>query len=483
MMTAANVEYELADRTSATAYGGVASVHRLAGKLGLPEAIDRNLHLVKIHLPYHESDHVLNLAYNTLCGGTCIEDLELRRCDAAYLDALGARRVPDPTTAGDFCRRFTEQSIRALLEVCHQARRKIWAQQPKQFFEQEATIDFDGVIVETGGECKQGIGIAYNGKWGYHPLIVSLANTGEVLSLVNRPGNRPSHEGAAAEADRAVEVCLQGGFTRVLLRGDTAFTQTKYLDRWDDDGRIRFIFGVDVKTNMHILADDLPEKAWKPLQRPPRGQVRTEPRRRPQNVKQPIVIEREFENLRLNGEEVAEFAYRPRACKRDYRIIALRKNLSVEKGGQWLFDDYRYFLYITNDWRTPAEQIVLSANGRCDQENLIAQLKGGVRCLHAPVDTLLSNWAYMLMTALGWNLKAWWALMLPERPGRWAERHREEKRRVLRMEFRTFVNAFMRMPAQVLRTSRRIVCRLLAWNPWQHVFFRLTDQLRHPLRC
>ena len=180
---------------------------------------------------------------------------------------------------------------------------------------------------------------------------------------------------------------------------------------------------------------------------------------------------------------MAEFAYRPRACKRDYRIIALRKNLSVEKGGQWLFDDYRYFLYITNDWRTPAEQIVLSANGRCDQENLIAQLKGGVRCLHAPVDTLLSNWAYMLMTALGWNLKAWWALMLPERPGRWAERHREEKRRVLRMEFRTFVNAFMRMPAQVLRTSRRIVCRLLAWNPWQHVFFRLTDQLRHPLRC
>jgi hypothetical protein len=113
---------------------------------------------------------------------------------------------------------------------------------------------------------------------------------------------------------------------------------------------------------------------------------------------------------------------------------------------------------------------------------LLAQLLGGVRSLTAPVDTLLSNWAYMVMTTLGWNLKAWFALSLPEERGPWQEQRREEKRRVLRMEFKTFVNAFMRVPCQIVRTARRLVYRLLAWNPWQSIFFRLFDQLTLPQR-
>src|SRR5262249_42462038 len=159
--------------------------------------------LLKIHLPYHESDHVLNFAYNALCEGTCKEDIELRRNDAAFLDALGARRIPDPTTAGDFCRRFDEGDIRSLQGAFHETRHQAWARQSDTFFAQ-AIIDVDGTLVGTTGSCKEGMDISYKGTWGYHPLVVSLANTGEVLSIVNRPGNRPSHEGAAAEIDRAV---------------------------------------------------------------------------------------------------------------------------------------------------------------------------------------------------------------------------------------------------------------------------------------
>jgi hypothetical protein len=475
VLTATTIHYELGERSRGIVHGGIGAIHLLVRKLGLAEAIDRRLHLLKIHLPYHESDHVLNLAYNALCDGTCLQDIELRRNDEVFLDALGARRIPDPTTAGDFCRRFQDKDIDTLLDVFNDVRTKAWAGQPHAFFAQ-ARIDADGTLVDTTGECKQGMDLAYNGIWGYHPLVVSLANTGEILSVINRSGNRPSHEGAAAEIDRAIRVCRAGGFRKILVRGDTDFTQTQHLDRWDADG-VQFLFGADAQANRHILADDLPASAWQTLKRAPRYTIKTEPRQRPENVKEPIVVAREFKNLRLISEEVAEFDYRPTACRQSYRMIVVRKNLSVEKGEQVLFDDYRYFFYLTNDRTSSAAEVVFAANDRCNQENLHAQLKHGVCALQAPVDSLVSNGAYMVMTALAWNLKAWLALQLPETPGRWAERHRVEKQTVLTMEFKTFVNALVRLPCQILRTSGKLVYRLLSWNPWQVVFFRLLDVL------
>ena len=164
-----------------------------------------------MHLPYHESDHVLNLAYNALCDGTCLEDLELRRQDEAYLDALGAQRIPDPTTAGDFCRRFDEAAIEALQAAINETRVRVWRGSRRAFFA-EAMIDADGTLAETTGECKEGMDIAYSGVWGYHPLVVSLANTEEVLRLVNRSGNRPSPEGAAAQFDQRIALCRTPAF-------------------------------------------------------------------------------------------------------------------------------------------------------------------------------------------------------------------------------------------------------------------------------
>ena len=137
-----------------------------------------------------------------------------------------------------------------------------------------------------------------------------------------------------------------------------------------------------------------------------------------------------------------------------------------------------YLFYITNDWESTAEEIVFSANDRCEQENLIEQLKNGVHSFKAPLDTLESNWAYKVMSSLAWNLKAWWALMLPENPGRWLEKHKCEKQTILKMEFKKFVNNFIRIPCQIVRTSRRIIYRLLSYNPWQHVFFRFVNVLR-----
>ena len=480
MMTASNIHYEIADRTRATAHGGIGAIHLLVRKLGLDQAIDQHLGLLKIHLPYHDSDHVLNIAYNLLAGGTCLEHLELLRSDEAYLDALGARRVPDPTTAGDFCRRFDTSDIYRLQQLFNAIRLKVWRRQPKKFFE-EAVIDGDGTMVETTGECKQGMDINHKGQWGYHALVLSLANTGEPLFVVNRSGNRPSHEQAAFYFDRAIALCRQAGFPKIRLRGDTDFSQTEHLDRWDRQG-VKFVFGIDATKRLYELAGELPPDAWKTLVRPAKHEVKTRPRRRPENVKQQVVEAREFKDIRLVKEHVAEFRYQPVKCQRAYRVVVVWKELEVYEGQKRLFDDARCFFYITNDEEKTAEEIVFDANDRCNQENLLGQLKGGVRSLTAPVDNLLSNWAYMVMGSLAWSLKAWAALMLPE-GGRWQDRHREEKRKLLRMDFSTFRHAMMNLPAQILSAGRKIVYRLLAWNPWQHVFFRLLDQLRQPLRC
>jgi len=476
VLSSRTIEYDVSHRHRAIAHGGIGAMHMLAHRLGLPQAIDRRLHVLKVHLPYHESDHVLNIAYNPLCDGTCLQDIELRRNDEAFLDALGARRIPDPPTAGDFCRRFTQPHIDALQEAIDIARRKVWAEQPESFFNR-ATIDMDGTLVGTAGSCKAGMDIAYNGIWGYHPLILTLAETGEVLRLLNRSGNRPSHEGAAGQVNRAIWLCLQAGFRRIVLRGDTDFSQTEHLDGWSELPGVSFVFGYDAMPNMKDLAEGLPATAWKPLARPARYEVKTQPRQRPDSVKDRIVREREFNVLRLKSEEVAEFDYRPTACKHTYRMVVIRKHISKEKGERVLFPDVRHFFYITNDRKLTPAEVVFEANDRCNQENLLAELHGGVCALQAPVNTLESNGAWMVMTALAWTLKSWWALMLPV-SDRWQKEHGEEKARVLRLEFKSFVNAFVTIPCEVIRTGRRLVLRVLGWNPYLMTFFRLVSQLR-----
>ena len=371
-------------------------------------------------------------------------------------------------------------STSLILVTDNDVRVNVWQQQPKSFFD-EAIIDADGTLAPTTGECKAGIDISYKGEWGYHPLFVSPANTGEPLYLANRSGNRPSHEGVAWYLDRAGALCEKAGFKRILYRGDTDFTQTAHLDRWDAQGR-RFLFGIGAMSNLVDLADNLPETGWKPLRRPPKYEVRTQPRARPENVKEQVVRQRKFKNIRLKSEQVAAFNYCPTLCEKTYRMVVVRKNLSVEKGEQVLFPDIRYFFYITNDRDTSADEVVFLANDRCNQENLIEQLKNGVPALQMPVDNLLSNWAYMVMASVAWTLKAWFVLSLPE-TGRWTAKYKSKKQTVLKMKFKTFLNAFMLVPCQIIRGVRRIIYRLLAWNPWQHVFLRGVDALRCPMRC
>ena len=235
MLNPGNIHYEIAGRARGIPCGGIGAIQKMLQQIGLDKAINRQLPIFKLRNPYYESDHVLNIAYNILCDGDCLEDVERLRNDEAYLDAVGARRIPDPTTAGDFCRRFSSWHVETLQDIINETRLHVWKQQVPGFFK-EAVIDADGTIAPTTGQCKEGMDISYQGVWGYHPLVVFLSNTGEPLYLCNRSGNSSSSKDAAGYLDRAAALCRQGGFKKIRFRGDTDFSQTAYLDSWGYGG-------------------------------------------------------------------------------------------------------------------------------------------------------------------------------------------------------------------------------------------------------
>src|SRR3954462_9411531 len=462
-----NIHYDYSEKTRAGRFGGLGVCRLLLQRLGLADALDDSLHLLKRHLPYHESDHVLHLTYNILTGGTTLADLDLLRNDDTYLDALGVPTVPDPTTAGDFLRRFSQSHVNALMGVINDKRLLVWRQQPPEFFD-HAIIEADGTVAATTGACKRGMDLSHKGVWGYHPLLISLANTQEPLFLLNRQASRPSHESAAPYLDEAAALCRRAGFRQVTFRGDTDFSQTEHLDRWDGQG-IRFVFGIDAMPNLVAQAEAVPATAWQRLQRPARYEVKTRPRQRPPAVKEEVVRHKGYRNIRLVSEHVAEFSYRPGACRKDYRVVVLRKDLVLEKEGVKIEDQVRYFFYITNEHDWSAADVVYFANDRCNQENLIEQLKNGVRALRLPVNTLESNWAYMVIGALAWSVKAWLALLQPKA---------EHRQTLLTMEFKQFLQVWLSLPCQILSSGRQFVFRLLSYNAWVPVLLATADLLR-----
>ena len=467
LLRAQNIQYEMAEKVRAIECGGIGAFHLLACNSGLVKAINEKVHLLKRHLPYHESDHVLNIAYNTLAGGSCLDDIELRRNDEAFMDGLGAERIPDPTTAGDFARRFSADTVVELMEAINSIRPKIWKKRLSRRERREAIIDADGTHALTWGECKEGIGLSYDGHWCYHPLLISLANTAEPLYLVNRSGNCVSHDGAVVWIDRAIALVRQS-FQKVCLRGDTDFSLTAHFDRWNIDG-VKFAFGMDAMPNLVKIAEGLEDKRWGVLKRRKKEPLSGQRRRRPRKFKEEIVVEKGYRNIRLQGEEVAEFSYQPTKCKRSYRMIVLRKSLSVEEGQMRLWDDVRYFFYITNRSDLRAAEVVWFCNERCNQENLIEQLKNGLHALRMPVDNLVSNWSYMVMASLAWTLKAWFALLV---------RRREHRDQLLAMEFRRFLNGLIRIPVQIITGGRRIFYRILGYTPWIHTFLATFERVR-----
>lgn len=469
MIGGVNEHIEVSSRVRATKCGGMALVHRFVRQLGFAEAIDRSVSVLKNHCPYRESDHVQTLIYNILCGGRTLDDIEHLRNDESFLDGIGAQRIPDPTTAGDFLRRFQRGDIDDFMEAINEVRKSVWSKVPATA-KGLAILDIDGTIAETTGECKEGMDMSYKGIWGYAPLVVSLANSKEVIYTRNRPGNRPSHDGAFEYLQPAVDVVRELGFEKVLLRGDSHFAQMSEFGYWDERG-VDFVFGLAAHPKLVKMAEGLDDCVWVGLKRDERPRAKKH-RAKKVRVKDAVIRDRDYRKMTLEEEHYAEFEYQPTQCERPYRIVVLEKTIRIEKGQALLIPETRYFFYVTNATKKAisARRVIRHANERCDQENIIAQLKNGVHAMRMPCDTLLANDIYLAIAAQAWTLKAWMALLWPDP---------EAGEELRRMEFRRFRDEIVLIACQVLSSGRRLVHRFLEYKTWLEQLLAAHHTFRH----
>lgn len=454
------VRLKTQQRGKVTPYGGLALAHDQAMRLGIDRDINRSIHLLKLHMPYTESDHVLTHVYNLYVGGQCIEDIANLQHSEAVKHLLGACRIPDPTTAGDFLRRFEAYHLDAFQAIIDRAREKVWRKLPRRR-KKVGTVDMDSTIKEVYGHCKQGADFSYNGKWSYHPLLLSLAETNEPLRTLNRPGNVTSADGAA-KALHEVLPMVGRHFDTAYVRGDSAFYQRAILAACEEH-HARFAIVMDGYQVLHDRADALDPSAWKPF-RPRRAEdvihaaAERATRRKRERVRPRRARERGYTTLKTTHEWVAEFPYTlPRQDKasdfglggRTFRVVVKRQEVDVSEGQHVLFTEYRQRFVITNIPRSEmdAGQVVSFAYGRCDQENIIEQFKNGIAAMRMPTGELLANATFLMAGQLAWCLRSWLSLLaLPPQTLRW--------------EWKWFRHAFVYVAAKITQTGRRCVAYL-----------------------
>jgi hypothetical protein len=446
---------EIDSRSEVTPYGGLMLVAELCRRFHVSKVIDRHVHVLKAHKPYHESDHVLALAMNLFVGGTCIEDLGNLQQSEAVRRLLGACRLPDPTTAGDFLRRFNSKALGDLRRANDEIQSRIWKKQRRLNRDKAhewALIDLDGHTKKLYGHTKQGADFSRKGEWSYHPLLVSLANTGECLAIRNRPGNVRSSNGAA-EVLTELLPRMRSHFARRLVRADSDFDRRDVRDACEAEGAC-FAFVGREHDARRATAAGVTEGDWKPFRTRAarhRAHAASRPdyrrRKKKDNLRRRRARQRNYKELKLAEQWMAEVPWTPPDSDKTYRLVIRRQLIEHRKGQQFLFTQYRYRYVVTNLPRSvTTEQVLDLTYQRCDQENVIEQMGSGLAAWRMPVAEFDGNCAWLEIGRLAWNLAKWLALLaLPEE--------------VLRWEWKRFRQAWVYLAAQVITRSRQIWLR------------------------
>jgi hypothetical protein len=441
-------------RGNITHYGGLVLAQQFVRRFGVAQRLDQALVLFRRHAPYFESDHVLALMYTLYADGTCLEDQAVLQGSEAIRRLVGACRIPDPTTAGDFLRRFkSAQDLEQLSGVGDEVQEAVWSKLPAPVRRHRkkhemALVDLDGHIKPLYGVQKEGADFSYDGRWSYQPLVVSLAGSGECLKVVNQPGSGHAADGAA-EALKEVLPRVKRHFKSAIVRGDTDFDRADVYQAVIEQGAY-FAIGGKLHPNRAALVGAIAEKRWQRFYPRAERNKPSEParQRRTPNHRKTKAQQRGYRTLSTLQQWISEIDYQPAAVPFACRLI-VRRVLIEERDGQGaLFKHFRYRLVLSDLPRSyTAQRIVDLTYQRCDQENLIEQFGHGIAGWRMPVAEFMGNAAWLEIARLAWNLGKWIAqIALPEEVVRW--------------EWKRFRRHFVYIAAKVLKLGRSWVVRL-----------------------
>jgi hypothetical protein len=449
------------DRPDVTNLGGLVLPLALLRRVRAAQIIDKRVQLLKVHLPYHESDHVLSQALMLYAGGTCLEDMALLQQDPALLRMLGAERTPDPTTSGDFLRRFVpDGELENLRSAVDEIQERVWSNprrwnwrwrrrsKEKRPF---VVLYLDGKTKELIGVTREGADFDHKGRWSYNVLVASL-DDGECVALRLRSGNVRSSDGAAELLDELLPRLLRR-YQTVLVVADSDF------DRFDiryacERHQCYYAFVGRELENRPVLADGCTN--WRPFRTRAHRMRQAEreqkgadfkKRRKKGDRRRRRARQRGYTDLKLVRQHVGEIEGPDGA-----RLILRRQLIDEERGkpGQrelWEMERYRYVVTnLPREW-TPTD-IVDATYLRCDQENLIEGMGSGIAAWRMPVAEMRGNAAWLEIARLAWNLGKWIAYVaLGKETSRW--------------EWKRFRRCFVDFAVQVVRIARQTRVRIL----------------------
>lgn len=452
------------EETDSTVHGGLSLAVSLSATLKIPQRVDASLKLLTSHRPFHESDHVLTHVYNLFLGGECIEDIAELQVSSPLRRILGTDRVPDPTTSGDFLRRFEEQDVRKLDAVCDELHLEVWRRAYGRKKRELLTVDIDSHVHAIYGNQKEKADFTYKGTYGFHPLVVSVAETHECLRLINRSGNVPSAEGSEKVFEELFPKLLKRT-KKVLIRGDSAFAAQKLYDVCEQHGQY-FAFTSGQQRNFEMLGDTIPERSWKVFHSAPEKKVPPCRRKRGRNLRQEMARQRGKLDLQLKRQWVAEIPYQPARSSTVYRLIVRRQKIEESLQGE-LFERWRYRYVITNlpsSYR--ADAVMRLTYKRCDQENVIEQLQHGIAAMRMPTGNFTANAAYLTCARIAHNFKAWLTLLaLP--------------REALRWHWKRFRRAFVTVGARITMSARQILVRFSTQHRFSATILQALNKLQN----
>jgi len=461
VIRAPKLQLSIDKRSVVTNHGGLALFLGFVRQFGVAQEIDASVSVLKKHMPYHESDHVLAQAATLFIGGTCIEDMATLQNSDAALRMFGACRLPDPTTGGDLLRRFDRrehpEALPGLRHAVDTVQGKVWRKLARRGRrkkrERLAIVDIDGHTKRLYGVQKEGADFSHRGEWSYYPLVLTLSSVGEWLAVRNRPGCHRQAQGTAELLDVVLPRVTEH-FGETLVRADSEFDQTDIREACRKHGA-HFAFVGRTFADRPGIAASIPEKRWTAFT--PRAQRRAQslakqrgyrPRRKKRDQRRRRARARHYKELHLAKQWIAEVPWTPPGANETYRLVIRRQLIEHRKGQMFLCADYRYRYVVTDLPRSYSTQDVVDETyQRCDQENLIEQMGSGIAMWRMPVAEFDGNCAWLEIARLAWNIGKWIAqLALPGEVVRW--------------EWKRYRCAFVDAPAAVTKGGRRINVRL-----------------------